>query len=253
LLVSVRSVAEAAEAVAGGASVIDVKEPNRGPLGCADFRVWQEVRATVPAAIPVSVALGELGEWTAGKRQPPRPEQFAGVTYRKLGLAGAGPRWEYDWAGMRAGFGPGPAWIAVVYADWARAAAPDPDAVREAAFGADDCVGILIDTWDKSKPSPLAADAAWGGWFAKARRGRPLLIALAGGLDAAAIARLAPLGPDLFAVRGAACAGGDRRGTIDRKRVGALVQAIETPVAPSRARPPATGCPEPVITRGTLA
>ena len=36
LLVSVRSAAEALSALAGGADVIDVKEPNRGSLGAAD-------------------------------------------------------------------------------------------------------------------------------------------------------------------------------------------------------------------------
>ena len=228
LLVSVRSAAEAVAAVAGGASVIDVKEPGRGPLGCADYRVWQEVRARVPVEIAVSVALGELCEWNDGKREPPLAEHSVGVSYRKLGLAGAGPRWESEWAELRASFGPGPAWIAVVYADWERAAAPDPDAVREAALGAEDCVGILIDTWDKARTSPIAANPAWVRWCRQARRGRPLLIALAGGLDAAAFAHLAPLGPDLFAVRGAACNDGDRHGEVDRSRVAELVRAIET-------------------------
>ena len=36
LLVSVRSAAEALAALAGGADVIDVKEPNQGSLGAAD-------------------------------------------------------------------------------------------------------------------------------------------------------------------------------------------------------------------------
>jgi uncharacterized protein (UPF0264 family) len=201
-------------------------------LGCAEARVWREVRAIVPAEIPVSIALGELREWNGGGRHPPGPEQFAGVAYRKLGLAGTGPTWERDWRELRGRFGPGPAWIAVVYSDWSRAGAPDPDAVREAALRAHDCAGILIDTWDKSTPSPLLSDAAWGRWFASARRARPMLIALAGGLDSAAIARLARLGPDLFAVRGAACAGGDRVGAIDRDRVADLVRTIErSPVA----------------------
>jgi uncharacterized protein (UPF0264 family) len=208
--------------------VIDIKEPRRGPLGCADFPVWQNVRAVVPGEIPLSVALGELHEWSDGRRQPPVPEQFAGVAYRKLGLAGAGPMWERQWAALRQDFGPGPGWIAVAYADWATVAAPHPDAVREAALGAEDCVGILIDTWDKSRPSPLAADETWRRWFAEARYGRPLLIAVAGGLDAAAIDRLALLEPDLFAVRGAACARGNRRGEIDGTRVAELVRAIET-------------------------
>ena len=50
------------------------------------------------------------------------------------------------------------------------------------------------------------------------------LVALAGGLDLAAIARLAPLRPDLFAVRGAACIGSDRRATVDPDRVADLVR-----------------------------
>jgi hypothetical protein len=154
------------------------------------------------------------------------PEEFTGIAYRKLGLAGAGPRWEEDWAELRGRLGPGPQWIAVVYADWERARAPHPDAMREAAVAAPDCAGILVDTWDKARPSPLAADATWRDWFAAARRARPMLIALAGGLDRGTIARLTSLAPDLFAVRGAACAGADRQGTVERQRVAALVQAI---------------------------
>jgi uncharacterized protein (UPF0264 family) len=228
LLVSVRSATEAAAAVEGGAVVIDVKEPARGPLGRADARVWREVRDAVPRDLPVSVALGELVEWidTPSGRHGSEVEVFAGIAYRKLGLARAGPRWQEEWAELRARLGPGPGWIAVVYADWQRAQAPHPDAVREAALAEPDCAGLLIDTWDKTQPSPLAVDGTWRRWFAAARRGRPMLIALAGGLDRRAIERLAPLGPDLFAVRGAACSGGDRQGAIERQRVAALVQAI---------------------------
>jgi uncharacterized protein (UPF0264 family) len=239
LLVSVRSVPEARAALAGGASVIDVKEPERGPLGCAEVQVWRDIRGVVPAGLPVSVALGELRDWVRGGRRPPEPGQFDGLAYRKLGLsgAGAGAGWERAWAALRREWGPGPSWIAVVYADWARAEAPDPDAVAEAAMAAEDCAGLLIDTWDKSRPSPIAADAFWCRWFdrVRTRSGGPLLIALAGGLDAAAIARLAPLGPDLFAVRGAACDGGDRRGAIDPGRVAVLVRAV------AGATPPAVG------------
>ena len=43
LLVSVRSAEEARAALAGGATVIDIKEPDRGPLGRAEPEVWQQV------------------------------------------------------------------------------------------------------------------------------------------------------------------------------------------------------------------
>jgi (5-formylfuran-3-yl)methyl phosphate synthase len=229
LLVSVRSADEAEAALAGGAKVIDVKEPDHGPLGCAEPRVWRDVRRVVPAGIPVSVALGELRDWRGGERHPAGPDPFAGLAYRKLGLAGAGGGpWEVGWANLRSAWGAGPAWIAVAYADWTRARSPEPDAVLDAALRADDCAGILIDTWDKSAPSTIAADSTWQRWFARARqRRRPFVITLAGGLDVASIARLAPLRPDYFGVRGAACATGDRRGTIDRGRVARLARVVE--------------------------
>ncbi len=44
LLVSVRSADEALSALKGGAAVIDVKDPDRGPLGLASPEVWDEVK-----------------------------------------------------------------------------------------------------------------------------------------------------------------------------------------------------------------
>jgi uncharacterized protein (UPF0264 family) len=215
LLVSVRSAPEALAAVAGGAAVIDVKEPGRGPLGRADAAVWRAVRAAVPRDVPVSVALGELAEWDGAG--PPSPIDLAGIAYRKLGLAGGGKDWRARWSGLCEGSGP--AWVAVAYLDWDRAEAPRPEAVLDAAIGLG-CAGILFDTWEKGRPAP-AIDP---GWVERARSSG-LRVAVAGGLDEAAIRRLAPLAPDLFAVRGAACRGGDRSGTIDRGRVMRLVRA----------------------------
>ncbi len=98
LLVSVRSAEEAKAAVEGGATVIDVKEPDRGPLGRASAATWRAVRHVVPPAIPVSVALGELRDWGGmGKGD------LNGIAFRKLGLAGAGRDWRADWAEIRRG------------------------------------------------------------------------------------------------------------------------------------------------------
>jgi uncharacterized protein (UPF0264 family) len=224
LLVSVRSADEARAALAGGATVIDVKEPSRGALGRADADLWSAVRSAVPADVPVSVALGELSEWSepGGPKSIPA-SRFAGLAYRKLGLAGAGPDWAESWARLRRVLGPGPAWVAVAYADWSAAGAPTPDAVLDAALIMPECAGILVDTWDKSRPSPL--DGSWAPWCTRARQG-DRFVALAGGLDEQAIARLAPLRPDLFAVRGAACTHGDRRAVIDTDRVARLVEIL---------------------------
>ena len=80
--------------------------------------------------------------------------------------------------------------------------------VAEARSGG--LAGVLIDTWDKSsRPSPV--DLSWLPLVRAVRRWGGL-VALAGGLDEAQIASLGPLGPDLFAVPGAACLGGRREG-----------------------------------------
>ncbi len=62
LLVSVRDAAEAAASLAGGADLIDVKEPARGPLGRADAATIAAVVQAVGGRVPVSAALGELRE-----------------------------------------------------------------------------------------------------------------------------------------------------------------------------------------------
>ena len=114
-------------------------------------------------------------------------------------------------------------WIAVIYADWECARAPDPAAVLDVATQLEECRGVLIDTWDKG--CVTTSDCQWKAAIQRIQdSGR--LVALAGSLDQTAIERLRPLRPDIFAVRGAACIGGDRRADIDPDRVAALVRAI---------------------------
>jgi len=81
LLVSVRSADEARAALAGGADLIDVKEPSRGPLGAADSEVIGDVLRAVDGRVPVSAALGEFVAW----RDRPVPR---GLHYAKWGMAG---------------------------------------------------------------------------------------------------------------------------------------------------------------------
>jgi len=221
--VSVRSAAEAITALQGGAPVIDIKEPERGPLGRADVAVWQAVRRVVPPNVELSVALGELNDWD--DRPPLHADDFAGIGYRKLGLAHATKDWSRAWSSLRRASGVGPSWVAVVYADWARAGAPHPDLVLDEALAINDCTAVLVDTWSKTEPSPL--DESWSPWVARARAAGKKIV-LAGGLNAAAITRLAPLRPDLFAVRGAACRGGDRHSTVDVELVARLVHVVES-------------------------
>jgi uncharacterized protein (UPF0264 family) len=233
LLVSVRSASEAQAALAGGAAIIDVKEPSRGPLGRAPCSAWRRVRKEVPASVLVSVALGELNEWWASEPVALPRGCWSGIDFRKLGLANAGPDWRDCWRSLRERLDveetvrPGapcgcPDWVAVVYLDWGAARAPDPDDVIQAAAEIENCRGVLFDTWDKSRL--IGYDPSWARRIARVRKaGR--FVALAGSLDVAAIRRLRPLEPDVFAVRGAACRGEDRHAAIDPQRVARLVEA----------------------------
>jgi uncharacterized protein (UPF0264 family) len=232
LLVSVRSVEEAVTAHEGGAAVIDIKEPSRGPLGRADAAVWAAVRTRLADAVPLSVALGELAEWQPGTLTF---DDLHGIQFCKMGLARAGSNWQQTFHQVMADAPSGPAWIAVVYADWRAASAPSPDAILTFAQRSG-CAGTLVDTWLKGQPSAL--DGSWLPFVEKARSAG-LLVSLAGGLDEAAMRRLAPLHPDFFAVRGAACANANRDGPIELDRVARLVQAV-APQAESLRKPAIT-------------
>jgi uncharacterized protein (UPF0264 family) len=221
-------VVEAQAAVAGGAAIIDVKEPSQGPLGRAPCAAWSAVRDVVPEPIPVSVALGELNEWCGGEPPMVPAAAWRGIVFCKLGLAHAPSNWRNAWRALRGRLHestfPSPAWVAVVYIDWQPARAPDPDGVIGEAAEIDECRGVLFDTWDKTRRSLL--DATWKPRIARVQAlGR--FVALAGSLDTEAIVQLAALQPDIFAVRGAACRGGDRHASIEPNRVARLAAAAE--------------------------
>ena len=72
LLVSVRSAAEAAEALAGGVSIVDVKEPLKGALGRAEPAVISGIAAAVGSRVPWTMACGELAEWRGEQEFAPR-------------------------------------------------------------------------------------------------------------------------------------------------------------------------------------
>ncbi|MEJ7636634.1 MAG: hypothetical protein WKF75_01270 [Singulisphaera sp.] len=150
----------------------------------------------------------------------PCPDLFAGIAYRKLGLAGAGP----DWVER----GPTPS-------AWGRGRRggrrlrrlgegrrSHPDSVLDAALAATDCAGVLVDTWDKTRPNPIARrggpgsrapDAAGDGWPWPAASTRPPSPG-------------SPPPPRPLRRRGAACRHGDRLAAVDPDRVALLVRGI---------------------------
>jgi uncharacterized protein (UPF0264 family) len=223
LLVSVRSPDEAEAALAGGAALIDVKEPAHGSLGCAGTEAIAAVVQRVAGRRPVSAALGELGEVSADVAVP-------GLAYVKWGLAGWGERSDWRQALGRAAAEVACRPVAVAYADWQRAGAPSPREVCAFAcargWGA-----FLVDTCHKDGRTLLdwLTIAELSGLIAECRTaGVP--VALAGSLGPAQMAQLRGLRPDWFAVRGAACRGERRTGAIDATAVRQIVDQLARPV-----------------------
>jgi len=224
LLVSVRNGEEARAALAGGADLIDVKEPLRGSLGAADEAVWLEVSQTVAGKVPTSVALGELCSGAADADL----DRLADFDYAKVGLAGCGDSddWPHEWADLLSRLPGSVTPVAVVYADWRDACAPPPneiiDHARRLACGA-----VLFDTFDKSRGDLIVhAGVAGLSQSVGAVRQRGMLAVLGGSLCPATIPRVMPIGPDYIAVRGAVCRG-VRTGVIEQGLVRELATLMD--------------------------
>jgi (5-formylfuran-3-yl)methyl phosphate synthase len=88
LLVSVVSAEEARGALAGGADIIDVKDPREGALGAPSPRVLSEVVGVVADAAPVSVALGDDPGLPHTAALAARGAAACGADFVKVGLRG---------------------------------------------------------------------------------------------------------------------------------------------------------------------
>lgn len=243
LLVSVRDAAEAEEAIAGGAAIVDVKDPDAGPLGAATPEAIASV-AGVVGGRGWTIACGELAEGSAGDSgiervaalvrrvvdASPRPPRLVKAGLSRMAESGWRVAMERVMARLPSGVG----FVAVAYADGARVGAPAPAEVIAGArvLG---CAGVLVDTFDKSGPGLFGvADAATIRDWVAAAHAAGLPIAVAGRLSLDEIAAAADTGGDVVAVRSAACVAsgharvpdGDRRGRVDRGRVAAAVARL---------------------------
>jgi uncharacterized protein (UPF0264 family) len=218
LLVSVRSADEVAAALDGGADLIDVKEPAKGPLAPAEAEVVAAVVDAVDGQVPVSAA---LGEWTPNAITAAHWHLELPLQYVKWGLAGYAPApgWGEDLLDTRRELPIGTEMVLVAYADWERAKSVPPAEVAKFAkrfrFKA-----FLLDTWGKDGKTLLD--------FTSAREVADLVdglrrvstaVAVGGSLRPEQLKQLKGVAPDYFAVRTSACAAGKRDGVIDAARV----------------------------------
>lgn len=217
LLVSVRNVQEADDAVAGGADWIDLKEPSAGALGAVNAAVANSAVKTIGNGSPISAALGELINWPTSSALLTIPE----IKVVKLGLAGCNrfadwqSRWNdaFDICSQQA-----KQLAAVIYADWQKVGAPCPEEVLSCALRAGTQY-LLIDTFEKQGLSSIEIlSRKYTAHLLRFARQRGLATVLAGSLRLNDISIVAGLPVDVLAIRGAVC-GGNRNSALDLAKV----------------------------------
>ncbi|MEZ6054434.1 MAG: (5-formylfuran-3-yl)methyl phosphate synthase [Planctomycetaceae bacterium] len=242
LLVSVRDVEEAVDALAGGAEIIDVKEPTRGSLGRANEQTLSIIAQALtcdPSKTVMSAALGEVcdSSHADGYRVPDE------VRFAKLGLSrlAGDSRWIERWDEVRKAYervrGKTLDWVAVIYADDVAAQSPSGDEIIASAAETG-CVGVLVDTWSKREGTllDLAPVSKLVEWTERVHE-NGMFFAVAGRLSQNDLSRLCDVDADLIAVRSAVCQGQNRQARVEAERVAELLREINRmPALPTSMR-----------------
>lgn len=228
LLVSVANAAEARDAVAGGADIIDAKDPLAGALGPVSIDVLEAICRGVAGRRQVSAALGDAAV-EADVERATRACAAVGIAFVKVGFAGitdtARAASLVDAAVRGAGRRADCDVVVAAYADWTQRMSPSPSSLVTASARAG-AAGVLLDTADKHGPGlrALLEPRALADWVARAHDAG-LFVALAGKLTGDDLPFAHEMGADIAGVRGAACEGG-RTGRVSTYRVRALRFAL---------------------------
>lgn len=238
LLVSVRDADEAALALKAGVDVLDVKDPENGPLGCPSSMIVAAISRRLAAeCLPqrplFSIAGGEVSDWidvpaptspAVSRFELPVPPDFIKLGTTKL----AGRSSEDLISATRQAFDraceavcplASPRRILVAYAEEDLVGAPSLEAVLELTVRLG-WSGLLIDTAKKDGLPLLRLQSVERlGQLAVACRRAGLLFALAGKLQGDDLENLAEIGPDFVGIRSAGCDGQDRLRSISAERI----------------------------------
>ncbi|MCW4045655.1 MAG: hypothetical protein NWE94_09090 [Candidatus Bathyarchaeota archaeon] len=233
LLISPADEKEALEAIAGGAEIIDVKNPKEGSLGASFPWVIRRIRELAPPSIEVSCAIGDAPNLPCAVSLAALGAATTGVDYIKIGLYGVRTKEEAIYL-MRnvtksvKNYNSSIKVVAAGYADAARVGSINPLLVPVIAHlsGAD---VAMIDTAVKDGENLFAyltVNQLQG--FVNAAHSHGLKAALAGSLRKEDLPTVYNIGADIAGMRSAACTDGDRiNGRITREKVKELVDTLE--------------------------
>ncbi len=223
LLISIRNADEARLIGDLPIEVLDLKEPDRGPLAACDPDVWQEALDRVRFAGKWSVALGESDDAVRLASHVPEDAAFA-----KAGPSGLPKAAELTsvWRTLRKLLPQTTELVAVAYADHQLARSLSVESILELAIE-EGLSTLLIDTFVKGEINSL-------GWIGHNRlhaivehaAENGVDVVLAGGLSLEDLPRLCGIRLNRIALRGAVCSGG-REGIVQRDKVNEWLNALK--------------------------
>ncbi|UCF44691.1 MAG: hypothetical protein JSW44_02630 [Candidatus Bathyarchaeota archaeon] len=232
LLISSVNETEAIEAIAGGADIIDVKNPKEGALGANFPWVIRQIKQIAPKNVEVSCTLGEMPNLPGAVSLAALGAATTGVNYIKAGLYGLKAPEEATYlmqqvAKAAKDCNPSIKVVATGYADAGRIDSVSPLLVPEIAHK-DQADIAMIDTAIKDGRSLftfLTLNQLRS--FVDTAHNYGLKAALAGSLAKEDLPVAYALGADVAGLRGAACTLNDRvNGRISKDKVRALVEVV---------------------------
>jgi hypothetical protein len=232
LLISPTDEKEAAEAIAGGADIIDVKNPKEGSLGASFPWVIRQIRAITPSNVELSCTLGDASNHSGAMALAALGAATTGVNYIKTGLQGVTTKEDalIIMTKIARAIRDHDSSISVVvvgYADSERVDSVDPMEIPEIAHEAKLDIA-MIDTAVKDGKSILeflTRDQLLG--FVEKSHRYGMAAAIAGSLSKEDLPMISTLGTDVVGLRGAACTDKDRvNGRLNREMVRELAEII---------------------------
>jgi (5-formylfuran-3-yl)methyl phosphate synthase len=232
LLISPINPEEAQEAIAGGADIIDVKNPAEGALGANYPWVIRSIQKITPKNLKVSCTLGEVGNFPGSVSLAAYGAASLGVDYIKVGLYGIKTADEALFLLQnvsRAAKECNPKIRVAVagYADAERIGSIDPLLIPEIAHKSKVDVAMIDTSLKDGKNLFDYLTLRQLKKFVNSAHRFGLEVALAGSLRKQDLAKVYGLGADIVGLRGAACTNSNRvTGQITKELVEELAGVV---------------------------
>jgi uncharacterized protein (UPF0264 family) len=229
LMISVVSAVEAREALAGGAEILDVKNPVEGSLGAQPPSIIREIKNLISGRAELSAAIGDMPNLPGTAALAALGAATCGADYIKVGLHG--PRTVSDAVALlrevqQAVLEFKTSVIAAAYADFRRAGTLNPMTLPALAASAG-IRGCLLDTAVKDGQSLFSfMDPATLRVLLEEAHEAGLTIGLAGALREEDLMLVQSIGADIVGLRSAVCRNQHRNEPLDAARVRQLRQIL---------------------------